>query len=58
MGRTTDTPSRSPAELKGIAILLFSIQLTMTYAVVDTFVWLLFAGVLLGVVGLIVAMLS
>ena len=44
--------------LRGIALLLFSIQLTLAGLFVDRVIWLLFAGVIFGIVGLIVVVLS
>lgn len=44
--------------LKGIALLLFSIQLMLAGLFVDELIWLLFAGVIFGIIGLIVVVLS
>ena len=44
--------------LRGIALLLFSIQLTLAGLFVDRLIWLLFAGVIFSIIGLIVAVLS
>jgi hypothetical protein len=58
MGNSNATSARTLTALKGIALLLFSLQLTLAGLFVDRFIWLLFAGVLLSICGLIVSMLN
>jgi hypothetical protein len=58
MGQSNNTPAQTLTPLKGIAIILFSIQLTLAGLFIDRLIWLLFAGVLLSIIGLIVAVLG
>jgi hypothetical protein len=58
MVQRDDARNRTLTALKGIALLLFSIQVAVAGLFADRFIWLLFAGVLLSIIGLIVAMLS
>ena len=58
MSQINDGSAQILTALKGIALLLFSIQLTLAGLFVDRFIWLLFAGVIFGIIGLIVVVLS
>lgn len=58
MSQSNITSIQILTALRGIALLLFSIQLTLAGLFVDELIWLLFAGVIFGIVGLIVVLLS
>jgi len=58
MGQNNFTSAQILTALKGIALLLFSIQLTLAGLFVDRLLWLLFAGIILSIIGLIVVILS
>jgi len=58
MSQINDDSAQILIALKGIALLLFSIQLTLAGLFVDRLIWLLFAGVIFGIIGLIVVILS
>jgi len=52
MSQSNITSIQILTALRGIALLLFSIQLTLAGLFVDELIWLLFAGVIFGIVGL------
>jgi hypothetical protein len=58
MGQSNVTSAQILTALRGIALLLFSIQLTLISLFVDRLIWLLFAGVIFGIIGLIEVVLS
>lgn len=58
MSQSNVTSTQILTALRGIALLLFSIQLTLAGLFVDRLIWLLFVGVIFSIIGLIVVILS